>query len=246
MKDERHAVTPPPGTISATITSIRQETPSIKSFWLDFGGQPFRFQPGQWIDLYLDIDGKTAVGGYSMTSTPLQRGRLELAIKSSTHHAVTRHLHERARVGDRVRISEGQGPFYFRPGMARELVLLGAGIGVTPLISILRYIRDAEPEVGATLLYSVTEPEDILFRDELERVSAIRENLRCLFTLTGTPPPGWTGLTGRIDRELLDGLGLPRDAHFFYCGSRSFVDDMTAHLAGMGVSEDRLVYERWW
>jgi ferredoxin-NADP reductase len=241
-----HSAQPPANTLAATIAEIRQETPSIKSFWLDYGEQPFRFEPGQWIDLYLDLDGETAVGGYSMTSTPLQRGRLQLAIKASAHHAVTRHLHESSRVGDRVRISEGQGPFCFRPGMAGELVLLGAGIGVTPLISILRYVRDAEPGVGATLLYSVAEPEDILFRDELERVSASRANLRCLFTLTGTPPPGWTGLTGRIDRELLDGLDPPRDAHFFYCGSRSFVDDMTAHLAAMGVSEDRLVYERWW
>lgn len=240
-----HSAGLPGETFSATITSIHQETPSIKSFWLEYGEQPFEFLPGQWIDLYVEIDGETAVGGYSMTSTPLERGRLQLAIKAARRHAVTRYLHEQAREGDRVRISNGQGAFCFRGGMAKDIVLLGAGIGVTPLISIFRYVRDAAPEVNATLLYSVASPEEILFRDELEQDGRARQNLHCLVTLT-RPSSNWSGLSGRIDEDLLSSIDLASDAHYFYCGSREFVEGLGGVLRGMGVSEDRLVYEQWW
>lgn len=240
-----HSVKLPPATFSATITSIHQETPSIKSFWLDYGDQPFEFLPGQWIDLFVDAGGEIMVGGYSMTSTPLERGQIQLAVKAAPHHPVTRYLHERASLGDGVRISTGQGSFYFRAGMANEIVLLGAGIGVTPLISILRYVRAAAPGVSATLVYSVTSPDEILFREELEQIDREREDLRCLVTVTGPATP-WQGLRGRIDERLLSRLNLPPNALYFFCGSREFVEGLGGVLQGMGVSEDRLVYEQWW
>lgn len=240
-----HGTTIPAGSFEASITAIRQETPAIKSFWLDYGEAPCGFKAGQWIDLFVHIDGQWRVGGYSMTSSPLQRGRLQLAVKYSDRHPVTRYLHEQARVGGRVRISAGQGSFYFERGMARELVLLGAGIGVTPLISIFRYVAEAAPETRATLVYSASEPGEFLFRAELEALADQYEHLRCLFTVT-RPHAAWGGVRGRIDRGLLEALGVGPEALYYYCGSREFIEAMTSMLGEGGVESQRLRYEPWW
>jgi glycine betaine catabolism B len=144
-----------------------------------------------------------------------------------------------------VRISpSGQGNFHFEPGMADKVVLLGAGIGVTPLVGILRSIHEQMPEVKATLIYSVTESNEILFWDELERMG-LAPNIRCVITVT-REAEDWQGHTGRISHDLLRAMNLPPDALYYYCGSREFIEDMTEMLKIVGIDEDRLVFEKWW
>jgi len=238
--------TPPAeGLIRARIEAIHDEAPDIKSFQLDYGAQPFRFLPGQWIDLVVGFEDGYQTGGYSVTSTPLEFERLQLAIKAARRHPVTRYLHEDARLGDEVWISQGQGHFWFKRGTGHRLVLLGAGIGVTPLISILRYVYRAAPDVAATLVYGVRQPEDILFRDELDAMAAASSRIACIYTVS-EPPAAWRGHTGRIDRELLQALTLPRAALYYYCGAPGFVEAMTRDLGALGIAAEQLVYERWW
>ncbi|OOG24058.1 oxidoreductase [Thioalkalivibrio denitrificans] len=239
-----HAVTIPPDLVTATIAEIRQVTPRIKSVRLAVD-EGFRYRPGQWIDVAVDSDGETVLAGYSIVSTPTTRGFIELAVKATREHPVTRYLHERARVGDTVRISPaGQGDFWFEAGMADKVVLLGAGIGVTPLIGILRSIHEQMPDVQATLIYSVTESSEILFRDELECMG-LAPNIRCVITVT-RDAEDWRGHTGRISHDLLRSMSLPPDALYYYCGSRDFIEDMTVMLEELGIADDRLVFEKWW
>ena len=72
---------------------IQQETPTVKRFVFDLGQQHFNFLPGQWIDFYVEIEGCEQIGGYSLISAPQNtQGQIELAIKASPHHVVTRWL----------------------------------------------------------------------------------------------------------------------------------------------------------
>lgn len=230
----------------ARITEIRQETPTIKSFVLDYDGQPFSFLPGQWIDLVLVIDGETAVAGYSMTSSPLRAGSIQLAVKYSANHKVTRYLHERARVGEQVTISNGSGTFYYRREMGDRLVLIGAGVGVTPLLSILRFVHEAHPEVSVTLLYSAAVPREILFADELQRMAAQNPRIRLLISVTKPAGSGWDGLTGRIDADKLRLAGLDTANLYYICGPSDMVDDTAAELTRLGMPRERIIFEKWW
>src|SRR5579871_5297216 len=133
--------------LPVTITAICQATPSVKLFTLATSGARLDFFAGQWVDCYAEIDGELAVAGYSLTSSPTVRDTVEIAVKQNADQPVTRFLHERARVGDQIFLEGGQGNCYFTAGMAPALVLIGGGIGITPLISIARYVRDAAPEV---------------------------------------------------------------------------------------------------
>ena len=240
-----HAHELPAHFMPARIESIEQVTPQIKVFNLVADPARFASKAGQWLDLVIPQDGgKPFVGGYSVVSAPRDDGRLQLAIKYADHHHATHHLHTVAQPGDTVYITAGQGSFFFEPGMARHVVLLGAGIGVTPLFSILRAIHAGMPRVHAHLVYSVAQRDEVLFPEELERMNEA-PNIDVTLTVT-REAEDWLGHTGRISHPLLESLNLSREALYYYCGSRDFIDDMTELLREWGIPEPQLKYEKWW
>lgn len=228
----------------ARITRIWQATPTIKAFELEVDDPGYKYLPGQWVEVSVVIDGDIKTSGYSITTSPAQPGVVGLAIKTSSSHPVTRWLHEAA-VGDTINITRGQGPFVFLPDMGEDVVLIGGGVGVTPLLSIFRYVRDASPETHATLYYSVSEPDEILFREELEQAVRQHNNLGLEITVT-QPCAGWQGQTGRINKHKLAALNAAPDALFYLCGPPGMVDDMEKFLRDLGVPPSRVIFEKWW
>jgi ferredoxin-NADP reductase len=229
----------------AQIAAITPATPSIRVLRLTIADPAFRFLPGQWVDLSVDIDGATHTAGYSITTSPLQQGEIELAIKASTRHPVARWVHERAAVGDRVRISQGQGPFVYLPEMSDNVVLIGGGVGITPLLSIFRHVRDAQLPTQAHLVYSVSDSREILFRGELEAASRSHDKLHFSVTVT-QPDANWHGLTGRIDPVKLHALDVPDDTLYYLCGPKGMVEDISTLLHDLGVPMSRIIFEKWW
>lgn len=229
----------------AQIAAITPATPSIHTLRLAIPDASFRFLPGQWVDLSIEIDGMTHTSGYSITTSPIHQGEIELAIKASTRHPVARWVHERARVGDRVRVSQGQGPFVYLPEMSDNVVLIGGGVGVTPLLSIFRHVRDARLPTQVHLVYSVSDSHEILFRDELEAAVRAHDNLHVSITVT-QPDSHWHGLTGRIDPVKLHALEVPDDTLYYLCGPKGMVEDMSTLLHDLGVPMNRIIFEKWW
>jgi glycine betaine catabolism B len=239
-----HVLEVPDHFIPARIECIEQVTPLIKVFTLAADPQRFHARAGQWLDLAIPTAGEPLVGGYSVVSAPSADGRLQLAIKYADHHAATHHLHTVSQIGDEVFVTAGQGPFYFELGMGREVVLLGAGIGVTPLMSILRFIHAEAPDVHVHLVYSVASRSEVLFAEELAQLSR-SPNINVTLTVT-RDAEDWLGHTGRISHPLLESLNLSRDALYYFCGSREFIEDMTDLLGEWGIPEQQLRYEKWW
>ncbi|MBI3430864.1 MAG: hypothetical protein HY018_01470 [Hydrogenophilales bacterium] len=229
----------------ARIAAITPATPSIHTLRLAIPDAGFRFLPGQWVDLSIEVDGVTHTSGYSITTSPIHQGEIELAIKASARHPVARWIHERARVGDRVRVSQGQGPFVYLPEMSDNVVLIGGGVGVTPLLSIFRHVRDTALPTCAHLVYSVSDSREILFRDELEDAVRTHDNLHVSITVT-QPDANWHGLTGRIDPVKLHALDVPDDTLYYLCGPKGMVEDMSTLLHDLGVPMNRIIFEKWW
>ena len=177
--------------IPATITRIARQTPTIKSFDLELGGRGLGFKPGQWVDFFVTIEGAEAIGGYSITSSPSVQTSIGLAIKlDDGDHPVTNWLHKEAQVGDKVEISLG-GDFYYTPDMRGPIVLIAGGIGLTPLMSIVRAIAESDRPTPATLIYSASTPSEILFRQDLEDIASHNPNISLVFTITR--PEGQNG-----------------------------------------------------
>jgi ferredoxin-NADP reductase len=232
--------------VQAEISRIRRETPSVKSFLLDLGGRELFFHPGQWVDFYLDHEGARGVAGYTITSSPTTRDTIELTVRAGGENPVTSFLHEQAEVGETVYVDGGQGDFYYSKEMGGPLVLLAGGIGITPLVSILRYVHEGGIETTATLVYSVKAPSEIVFRRELEEMNATTKNIRCVITVTQPGHEPWDGPTGRLTANLLQEIPVDLDSLFYICGPKPMGHDMTLLLRCMGAQSDRIRYEQWW
>jgi ferredoxin-NADP reductase len=229
----------------ARITAVLPATPNIHVLRLAIPDTNFRFLPGQWVDLNIELDGEPHTAGYSITTSPIHKGEIELAIKKSARHPLARWVHEHAAVGDTVRVSQGQGPFVYLPEMSDNVVLIGGGVGITPLLSIFRHVRDAQLPTQAHLVYSVSDSQEILFRDELEEAVRTHDNLHLSITVT-QPDDRWHGLTGRIDPVKLHALDVPDDTLYYLCGPKGMVEDMSSLLHGLGVPMNRIIFEKWW
>ena len=229
----------------ARISSINQETPSVKSFRLDLGNNDFKYRSGQWIDLFMSIGGVEMVGGYSITSNPARVGYIDLAVKFEGNNPVTRHLHTDIRVGDAVEIQRG-GDFYYTRDMADSVVLLGGGIGLTPLMSIIRYVDENASDTILTLIYSARTVSELLFREELDLICKRNSRISRVLTVTRPERGSWQGRVGRIDRDLLIHEIVDLQALFYICGPPNMIQHMLTLLQVIGVAKSRIRYEKWW
>ncbi len=198
----------------ATVAAVRQETPRVKSFRLALP-MWMAHLPGQHYDVRLTApDGYTAQRSYSIASSPLDAGEVELTIDRLDDGEVSPYFHDVVVEGDQVEV---RGPFasYFVWRGEGPVLLIGGGSGVVPLMAMLRHRRRTMPEVEMRLVYSVRSAEDVIYADELQDDA--------LLTFTGRPPEGWSGHTGRIDGELIAAAGIDHGT-VFACGSHGFVE----------------------
>ena len=218
----------------ATVTEVIDETPRVKSFRFDV---PMWMEhlPGQHYDVRLTApDGYRAQRSYSIASSPLDVGQIELTIDLLDDGEVSPYFHEVVQVGDLVEL---RGPFtsYFVWRGEAPVLLVGGGSGVVPLMCMLRHKRRTMPELDMRLVYSVRYPDDVIYRDELGDGAAL--------TYTREAPDGWSGHTGHIDAELLrgpaDGAGLA-----FVCGSNGFVEAASDLLVELGMGPSTIRTER--
>ncbi len=219
-----------------TVTSIRRETPRVKSFVLELG-MWLAHLPGQHYDVRLTApDGYQAQRSYSVASSPLDEGRIELTIDRLADGEVSPYFHDVVEVGDQVEV---RGPFasYFvwRGSEPGPVLLAGGGSGVVPLMAMLRHRRRTTPEAEMRLLYSVRSAEDVIYADELGDDAVL--------TFTREPPDGWDGHTGRIDATLLAAAGSGFQTAYV-CGSHGFVEAASAVLLDAGVDRRWLRTER--
>ena len=232
--------------LEARLVRIRQETPTVKSFLFDLQGAEMAFKPGQWVDLYVDTGPSVEVGGYSITSTPLQRGSFELAIKKLPWGAPTIYLHERAREGEMFTVQGGSGNFVLDPEWPGPIVFIAGGIGITPIISMLRYLDQTDDRRETLLLYSASIPEELVFHHEIEEMTGRNPRCRAIFTVTRPHDEPWNGQTGRIDRDLLLEQRPEAESLYYLCGPPPLQDDLSSVLEDLGIPPSNIRTERWW
>jgi ferredoxin-NADP reductase len=217
-----------------TVTSIKQETPRVKSFRIELP-MWMPHLPGQHYDVRLTApDGYQAQRSYSVASSPLDEGEIELTVDLLEDGEVSPYLHEVIVEGDQIEI---RGPFasYFVWRGEKPVLLVGGGSGVVPLMAILRHRRRTMPELPMRLVYSVRTADDVIYSDELGD--------ECVLTYTREPPEGWNGHTGRIDRSLI--AGAARDPGIaFVCGSNGFVEAAVRLVLEAGFDQKWIRTER--
>ncbi|HEY4279429.1 MAG TPA: ferredoxin reductase [Conexibacter sp.] len=222
-----------------TITEIVQETPHVKSFriavpmWMPH-------LPGQHYDVRLTApDGYRAQRSYSIASSPLDEGTIELTVDRLDDGEVSTYLHDVLVVGDHI---EMRGPFaaYFVWRGEAPTLLLGGGSGVVPLMCMLRHQRRTEPNAQMRLVYSVRRADEVIYAPELAAGD------ETTLTFSREAPAGWSGHCGRIDAELIAASGIdPASGSLFACGSNGFVESASQLALTVGFAPERIRTERY-
>lgn len=218
------------GITELKVVSIIDETPDAKTFRLA-GSDPvlFAYRPGQFVTLLLDIDGLEVQRSYSMSSSPSRPHTLELTVKRVPGGLVSNWLCDRLRLGDMLRVKGPAGRFTCFEDPSRRLLFLAAGCGVTPIMSMCRWIVDTAADVDVKLLASFRSPSDIIFRRELEWLCSRHSALQVAVTVTSgrRGRQCWGGLTGRVTPQMITLLAPDyRDRHVFMCGPEPFMQSI--------------------
>jgi ferredoxin-NADP reductase len=216
------------------VTQIKTETPRVKSFRLDLP-MWMPHLPGQHYDVRLTApDGYRAQRSYSVASSPLDEGEIELTIDRLDGGEVSPYFHDVVVEGDQVEV---RGPFasYFVWRGEEPAILVGGGSGVVPLMAMLRHRRRMMPELEMRLVYSVRSADEVIYADELEGDAEL--------TFSREPPDGWTGHTGRIDLPLIAEAGF-ESGTAFVCGANGFVEAASRLLLESGFEPQRIRTER--
>jgi ferredoxin-NADP reductase len=206
-------------------------------------GKRLMAKPGQFLTFHLNIDGDQVVRCYSICSSPLKTDYVEITPKRTKNGYVSDFLNERAMPGLVIRASGPAGKFYFDEEVHKDVVLIAAGSGITPMIAMLRYIEERALDVPVTLIYCVRTSRDIIFQRELARLSRSLAGLRLIITLSA-PDAEWEGNKGRLNKELLLERVLDfRAPTFFLCGPGAFMQDASELLKEQGVPADHIKQE---
>jgi precorrin-3B synthase len=229
-----------------TVIDVIQETPDVKTFRLDNsrGGIP-RHRPGQFVKVRAVIDGREVWRSFTISSSPATAEHLDLTIKRNPAGELSTFLHETIGPGSQLTVRGPQGGFYFDADAHREpLVLVSAGSGITPMMSILRTLAESGNACDCTFLHGARTGTDIICADECRRLTESMPGLTYLVSLS-QPADGWKGLTGRLNfemvREAVSDLTLRR---YFLCGPGEFMDTLRAALVAAGVPSQRIHAEQ--
>ena len=203
----------------------------------------FCAKPGQFLTFQWAIDGQQVRRSYTVSSSPVHENYVEITPKRMENGCVSVFLNERAEPGLAVEASGPYGRFYFDEMLHKSIVLVAAGSGITPMISMLRYMDDLELATAVTLLYCVRTDADIIFENELSRLSRSLPNFKYEVCLS-RPDPTWKGRSGRLTQEFVSQSVIDLDSPtFFLCGPNGFMDNARHVLLTLGVTQDRILQE---
>lgn len=222
--------------VQAELVELIRETPRVSSLFFNVPMWPGHLA-GQHVDIRLTAeDGYEAERSYSIASPPEARW-VELTVERLDDGEVSPYLVGELRTGDRIEL---RGPigghFVWRMGDERPLLLIGGGSGVVPLMAMARHRAVVTHKPPARMLLSWRTFDDIIYREELDRLGAADDGLKVFHTLTRDKPAGWTGFTRRLDAAMIGEVAWPKDQMpaAFVCGPTPFVEAAADLLVGAG------------
>ena len=219
------------------------ENERVRTLWLRVDGwTPHR--AGQHVDLRLTADdGYEAVRSYSLAS-PAADGAVSVTVERLDDGEVSPYLVDEMQVGDQLELRGPVGGYFvWDADDPRPVTLVGGGSGVVPLVAMIRQRAAEAAAAPMWLLYSARSADDLLFGRELEGAG---EGVAVSRTLTRSRPEAWTGYSRRVDRQMLEEVAWPADAHprAFVCGPTAFVEHVAELLLAVGYPPDAVRTER--
>ncbi len=221
--------------------AVRRETHDVKTFVFS-APEPrlFRYAPGQFITLELEIGGQAVQRCYTLSSTPSRPDTVSITVKRVPGGAVSNWLHDNLEAGARVKVRGPTGAFscFLQPMPPRQKYLfLSAGSGITPLMSMARAMHDLVQDADIAFVHSARTPDDIIFARELELMACNRDGLFRLGTVCERrgAQPAWSGFNGFLNLAVLQNVAPDyKERLVFTCGPAPYMAAVRTMLEGAG------------
>ncbi|MBV8566285.1 MAG: 2Fe-2S iron-sulfur cluster binding domain-containing protein [Methylobacteriaceae bacterium] len=221
--------------------AIIEETHDVKTFVFAAPSPArFSFLPGQFLTFAFDIVGRSVERCYTISSPSTVDATLSITVKRVPNGVVSPWLHDRLRVGDRLRARGPDGQFTPVEHRSDRYLFLSGGSGITPLASITRTFADLGEDCDILFVHAARTPRDIIFRDDLARLARHLPRLR-LSTIVEDPvgEPGWAGFVGRLDRDKLAVIAPDLASRMVMCcGPAPFMAAARRLVLAAGLSGD--------
>jgi ferredoxin-NADP reductase/MOSC domain-containing protein YiiM/ferredoxin len=235
-----------PGFRPLRVSRIDRESGSVISLVLVSGdGRPLvSAQPGQFIVLRLQLEPNSPalLRNYSLSDLPSAH-HYRVSIKKEVNGVASACLHNHVRVGDLVDVAAPRGDFTLKPG-TKPVVLLSVGVGATPVMAMLHALAGEASTREVWWLFGARNREEHPFAEESNNLIKTLPHGRSFVRYSRPGPEDRIGIdfdeSGHIVVDLLEKLGVPRNADFYLCGPSLFLRDWTAGLAALGVSDERV------
>ena len=228
----------------AEVVDVRDETAQVKTLAFDVPGWPGH-RAGQHVDVRLTAeDGYQAERSYSIASTA-DGTRVELTVERLEDGEVSPYLTDELRRGDRIELRGPVGGYFvWEAAQGGPVLLVAGGSGVVPLMAMVRTRAAAGSDADMRLLLSSRSRDDVIYREELEKLTGNRFTF--VYTLTRSQPAGWTGYARRVDAAMLAEVGPSSDERplVFVCGPTPFVEAVARALVDLGHEPHRIKTER--
>lgn len=231
-----------PKTVALKVSEITTETPTTKTFRLvGAGGHLPPFMAGQYLNVFVEAGGVRTSRPYSISSSPGQTGYYDITIRSVADGFVSSWFLDEVRVGDALESSSPAGTFTYNPLFhGADLVFLAGGSGVTPFMSMIREVADKGLDRRIHLIYGSQDPTDIIFADELARITDRHPNIAVSHVISN-PPKRFKGLKGFITADLIrDLVGDVASKTFSICGPEVMYAFCCGELDSLGVARRRV------
>jgi ferredoxin-NADP reductase len=228
----------------ADVVELVDETPRTKTLVLDVPDWRGH-RAGQHLDVRLTAeDGYQTQRSYSIASAP-SGTRVELTVERIEDGEVSPYLTDVLQHGDRLELRGPVGGYFvWEPSRSEPVLLVGGGSGVVPLMAMIRTRAAAGSGTEMRLLLSSRTWDDVIYRDELERLDG--GGLTVVHTLTRAQPSGWTGYARRVDSAMLAEVGPPPTERplVYVCGPTPLVEAVAEALVQLGHDAARIKTER--
>lgn len=225
---------------SLVCRAVRDEAPDVKTF-VFAGDVPsiFHYRPGQYLTFDIEANGRSFSRSYTLSSAPSRPDLVAITVKRIGEGSTL--LHDRLRAGSILRASRPLGTFSYSDHPGEKYLMLAGGIGITPMMSMLRTMSDREELADVVLVYSAHSEADFVFARELNLIAHSSRNLRIVYLCSRSRvPEAQTTRKGRLTSALLSELVSDfRDRQIFSCGPPSYLTETRGIVAHHDLGTDR-------
>jgi len=220
-------------TIPARLIEQKLETHDTKSYFFEVAHPLATFKAGSYINIEFEVDGRVINRAYTLSSSPKQRDIFSITVKCVQGGLASNWLFNHLECGDTILVSQPQGLFVLPYQLPGKLLMMSAGSGITPLMSMLRYLTQTGNKSEITFLHYAKSSDDLIFGEELKALAATHSHVSLHFVVEQKAQDSAL-LEGRVNQSQL--LALVPDLtlrEIYLCGPQPFMTatiDILDHL----------------